>query len=85
MSTLAELLQLTGPKIRQLPESLEINHRTIQRRIREPESFTPKEVLALSKLLSVCEDELGAPIRDKCQRQLVTPAGSATASATEQP
>ena len=84
VNSLAELLKQTGTKILQLREALDINYRTVQRRIREPETVTLKELLALSKLLSVSEYELVDLIRDEYQRRLVTAAGS-TASATELP
>jgi len=84
VNSLAELLKQTGTKILQLREALDINYRTVQRRIREPETITLKELLALSKLLSVSEYELVDLIRDEYQRRLATAAGSA-ASATELP
>lgn len=84
VNSLAELLKQTGTKILQLREALDINYRTVQRRIREPETITLKELLALSKLLSISEYELVDLIRDEYQRRLATAVGSA-ASATELP
>ena len=66
-STLAELLQQTGTKIMQLTEGLDINHRTAQRRIKEPETLTIKELLALAALLRVPEQQLIDLIRDEYQ------------------
>ena len=66
-STLAELLQQTGTKIMQLTEGLDINHRTAQRRIKEPETLTIKELLVLSALLRVPEQQLLDLIRDEFQ------------------
>ena len=66
-STLAELLQQTGTKIMQLTEGLDINHRTAQRRIKEPETLTIKELFALSALLRVPEQQLLDLIRDEFQ------------------
>ncbi|SMB79403.1 hypothetical protein SAMN00120144_3127 [Hymenobacter roseosalivarius DSM 11622] len=72
--TLAELLQQTGTKIMQLTEGLDINHRTAQRRIKEPETLTIKELLALAALLRVPEQQLLDLIRDEYQSR---PAQSA--------
>ena len=68
-STLAELLRQTGTKIMQLTEGLDINHRTAQRRIKEPETLTIKELLALAALLSVPEQQLIDLIRDEYQNR----------------
>ena len=70
-STLAELLQQTGTKIMQLTEGLDINHRTAQRRIKEPETLTIKELLALAALLRVPEQQLIDLIRDEYQSRPV--------------
>ena len=64
-STLAELLQLTGTKIMQFSEGLDINHRTAQRRMKEPETLTIKELLALAAMLRVPEQQLIELIRDE--------------------
>ena len=69
-STLAELLQQTGTKIMQFSEGLDINHRTAQRRMKEPETLTIKELLALSALLRVQEQQLLDLIRDEYQSRL---------------
>ena len=66
-STLAELLRQTGTKIMQFSEGLNINHRTAQRRMKEPETLTIKELLALSALLRVPEQQLLNLIRDEYQ------------------
>lgn len=73
-STLTELLRQTGTKIMQLTEGLDINHRTAQRRMKEPETLTIKELLALSALLRVPEQQLLDLIRDEYQSR---PAQSA--------
>lgn len=72
-STLAELLRQTGTKIMQLTEGLDINHRTAQRRIKEPETLTIKELLALAALLRVPEQQLVDLIRDEYQNRPVEP------------
>lgn len=64
-STLTELLRETGTKIMQFSEGLDINHRTAQRRMKEPETLTIKELLALSALLRVPEQQLLDLIRDE--------------------
>lgn len=73
-STLAELLQQTGTKIMQLTEGLDINHRTAQRRIKEPETLTIKELLALAALLRVPEQQLIDLIRDEYQNRPAEPS-----------
>lgn len=72
-STFAELLQQTGTKIMQLTEGLDINHRTAQRRIKEPETLTIKELLALAALLRVPEQQLIDLIRDEYQNRPAQP------------
>jgi hypothetical protein len=74
-STLAELLQQTGTKIMQLTEGLDINHRTAQRRIKEPETLSIKELLALAALLRVPEQQLIDLIRDEYQNRPAEPSG----------
>lgn len=76
VSSLAELMKQTGTKILQLREALEINHRTAQRRIKEPETITLKELLALSKLLKVSEHELVDLLRDEYQNRPATAAAA---------
>lgn len=70
-STLTELLRQTGTKIMQFRDGLDINHRTAQRRIKEPETLTIKELLALSALLRVPEQQLLDLIRDEYQSRPV--------------
>ncbi|GAA4509561.1 hypothetical protein GCM10023172_43230 [Hymenobacter ginsengisoli] len=72
-SSLAELLQQTGTKIMQLTEGLDINHRTAQRRIKEPETLTIKELLALAALLRVPEQQLVELIRDEYHHRPAQP------------
>lgn len=69
VNSLAELLKQTGTKILQLTEALDINYRTAQRRIKEPETLTLKELLDLAKLLRVSEHQLVDLIRDEYQRR----------------
>ncbi|SNR98458.1 hypothetical protein [Hymenobacter mucosus] len=80
-STLAELLLQTGTKIMQLTEGLDINHRTAQRRIKEPETLTIKELLALAALLRVPEQQLIDLIRDEYQNRPAEATEEAGASA----
>ncbi|GAC1605513.1 MAG: hypothetical protein NVS3B25_34840 [Hymenobacter sp.] len=68
-STLTELLQQTGTKIMQFSEGLDINHRTAQRRMKEPETLTIKELLALAAMLRVPEQQLIDLIRDEYQNR----------------
>jgi ribosomal protein L11 len=75
-STLAELLQQTGTKIMQFSEGLDINHRTAQRRIKEPETLTIKELLALATMLRVSEQQLVELIRDEYRNRPVQPVTS---------
>lgn len=79
VSSLAELMKQTGTKVLQLREALDINHRTAQRRIKEPETITLKELLALSKLLKVSEHELVSLIRDEYLNRPAAPATAAPA------
>ena len=72
-STLTELLRETGTKIMQFSEGLDINHRTAQRRMKEPETLTIKELLALSALLRVPEQQLLDLIRDEYQSRPAQP------------
>ncbi|WP_345237621.1 hypothetical protein [Hymenobacter saemangeumensis] len=74
-STLAELLQQTGTKIMQFRDGLDINHRTAQRRIKEPETLTIKELLALAALLRVPEQQLVELIRDEYRSRPTPPDG----------
>jgi ribosomal protein L11 len=73
-STLTELLRQTGTKIMQFSEGLDINHRTAQRRMKEPETLTIKELLALSALLRVPEQQLLDLIRDEYHSRPAQPA-----------
>lgn len=81
-STLAELLRQTGTKIMQLTEGLDINHRTAQRRIKEPETLTIKELLALAALLRVPEQQLIDLIRDEYRNRPVEPSGDEQVKST---
>ncbi|QNE42303.1 hypothetical protein F1C16_22015 (plasmid) [Hymenobacter sp. NBH84] len=77
-STLAELLQQTGTKIMQFSEGLDINHRTAQRRMKEPETLTIKELLALAAMLRVPEQQLLDLIRDEYQNRPAQAEGEAS-------
>ena len=79
-STLAELLQQTGTNIMQFSEGLAINHRTAQRRMKEPETLTIKELLALAAMLRVPEQQLIELIRDEYQNRLAQPGAESEAS-----
>jgi len=84
-SSLAELMKQTGTKMLQFREALGINHRTAQRRLKEPETITLKELLALARFLKVSEHQLVDLIRDEYQGRPLTAAAPAAAAPKEPP
>jgi hypothetical protein len=78
VSSFAELLKHRKLKIYELNDMLNINHRTAQRRIQEPETMTIKELVALSKGLRISEYQLLDLIRDEYQSRPSAPTDSDT-------
>ena len=71
-ATLAELLRGAGYRLRQLVEALDLNRRTVARRLDYPETLTVAELMTLATLLGVPEQKLIDLVRDEVRNR---PAG----------
>lgn len=75
VTSFAELLKHQKLRIYVLKDILDINHRTAQRRIQEPETMTIKELVSLAHALSISDHQLLDLIRDEYRnRQPAAPA-----------
>jgi len=74
VTSLAQLLKKQKVRIYVLKDTLAINHRTAQRRIREPETMTVRELLLLGQALNVSEHQLLDLIRDEYRSRPAAPA-----------
>lgn len=74
VSSFAELLDQRKLKIYVLTDMLDINHRTAQRRIKQPETMTIKELLSLADGLSIPAHQLLDLIRDEFHSRPAEPS-----------
>lgn len=73
VTSLAQLLKKQKVRIYVLKDILAINHRTVQRRIQEPEAMTVRELLLLGQALNVSEHQLLDLIRDEYRSRPAAP------------
>ena len=73
VSSLAGLIKQQQLKTQVFKDILDINHRTAQRRIREPETMTIKELVSLAEALRIPDHQLLDLIRDEYKSRPANP------------